>query len=74
MVIGKLPHVKLPAPLSRKTVPNKLPPGLDFGFGLGFGSRAIFCGGGGGGGGAIFRGGNFPSTERFMFLYSVNDL
>ena len=44
MVIGKLPHVKLPAPLSRKTAPNKFPPGLEFGFGLGFGSRAIFWG------------------------------
>ena len=44
LAIGKLPHLKLPDPLSRKTASNKFPPGLEFGFGLEFGSRAVFWG------------------------------
>ena len=63
MVIGKLPHVKLPAPLSRKTAPIKFPPGLEFGFGLGFGSRAIFWGGG-----AIFQGKIFQVLKGLCFF------
>ena len=59
MVIGKLPHVKLPAPLSRKTAPNKFSPGLEFGFG----SRAMSWGGG-----AIFQWKIFQVPKGLCFF------